>query len=419
MHSITRRGLGKAAAGVLAGSAGLSAVAHGQAAPIRIGYSMSMTGGLAGNGRPSLLAHQIWAKDINARGGLLGRPVELVFYDDQSAPAQIPAIYTKLLEVDKVDLVVSGYSTVAIAPALPVVMARGMAFITLFGAGANDSFRYDRLANLSVVGSNMQQTFAKGFFEIAALAEPRPRTIAIAGADADAPQRIMESARFQAKAYNVRVVYDRTYPPGTVDLSPVVRAIKSSRADAVFFATYPLDAVALLRAVNEQGLKASLLGGGMIGPQVTAIKQQLGPLLNNVVCWDIYAPEPTMNFPGMAPFLARYREAAGAEKVDPLGLYAAPMAFSQMQVLEQAVTRVGRIDQGAIGADLHASEFKTVMGDIRFDAVGEWTADRNIYVQYQGIRGNDVAQFERAGTQVVLYPEHLRSGTLRVPFPAA
>src|SRR5262245_6122107 len=137
MQSITRRDLGRLSAAAAATAAG-ARTASAQAPsgpPIRIGYSMSLTGGLAGNGRPALVTHQIWAQDVNSRGGLLGRPVELVHYDDQSNGAQVPGIYTKLIDVDKVDLVVSGYATAIIAPAMPVVMQRNMTFITLLGTG--------------------------------------------------------------------------------------------------------------------------------------------------------------------------------------------------------------------------------------------------------------------------------------------
>src|SRR5215468_6102378 len=93
---------------VLAGAGAFTARA---ADPIKIGLGMALTGGLSGNGKPALLAMQIWKDEINKKGGLLGRPVELVFYDDQTNPATVPGIYSKLLDVDKVDLVVSGYGT--------------------------------------------------------------------------------------------------------------------------------------------------------------------------------------------------------------------------------------------------------------------------------------------------------------------
>ncbi len=80
----------------------------GEAAPIKIGSSMAMTGGLGPNGKSALLAQKIWEEDINAKGGLLGRPVKLVYYDDQTNPSTVPGIYSKLLDVDKVDLIIGG-----------------------------------------------------------------------------------------------------------------------------------------------------------------------------------------------------------------------------------------------------------------------------------------------------------------------
>jgi branched-chain amino acid transport system substrate-binding protein len=112
--------------------------------PLKIGFGMSLTGPLAGNGKAALISMQIWAEDVNARGGLLGRKVELVYYDDQTNPSTVPSIYNKLLDVDKVDLVVSGYGTNVIAPAMPIMMQRNMTFMSLFGLNVNSKFNYDR-----------------------------------------------------------------------------------------------------------------------------------------------------------------------------------------------------------------------------------------------------------------------------------
>src|SRR5262249_9685377 len=97
--------------------------------PIRIGYSMALTGGLAPNGKSALLAQKIWEEDVNAKGGLLGRPVKLVYYDDQTNPSTVPGIYTKLIDVDKVELIIGGYGTNMLAPAMPVVMQKNKVFI--------------------------------------------------------------------------------------------------------------------------------------------------------------------------------------------------------------------------------------------------------------------------------------------------
>jgi branched-chain amino acid transport system substrate-binding protein len=418
MRNVTRREFGSLAAGISAATLTRPALGQSAEGPIRIGYTLPLSGGLAGNGRPAFLAHKLWVEDVNAKGGLLGRKVELVNYDDQSNGGQVPPLYTKLIEIDKVDLVISSYSTALIAPAMPVIMAHGMAFVTLLGSATNDAFQYDRTVNVSPTGGNMQQDFAKGFFEVAMNADPKPKTVAIAGLDSDFLQRSMKSARTQAKATGLETVYDKSYPPSTVDYGPIIRAIQATKPDIVYLASYPTDSVGLLKAIYEAKLSATVVGGGMIGPQITAIKAQFGPMLNNLLCWDVYAPEPTLKFPGVEAFLERYRAAAEKEKTDPLGLYAQPLAYAQMQVMEQAVARIGKIDQQAIGADFHASTFPTVLGDLKFDCKGEWQQERNLYVQYQGVKGNDVEQFKKPGVEVILYPDQYKSGKLLTPFPA-
>src|SRR5436853_6634576 len=112
------------------------------AEPLRIGFGMALTGALAPNGKSALLAMKIWEEDVNAKGGLLGRPVKLVYYDDQSNPGSVPALYTKLLDVDKVDLIVGGYATNMLAPAMPVVMQRKKVFIGVLGLAVNSEFDY-------------------------------------------------------------------------------------------------------------------------------------------------------------------------------------------------------------------------------------------------------------------------------------
>src|SRR5579885_3376123 len=112
--------------------------------PITIGFGMAQTGGLASGGKSSILAMEIWRDQINKKGGLLGRPVKLIYYDDQSNPSTVPAIYTKLLDVDKVDFIVSGYGTNQIAPAMPVAISHNRLFLGLFGLAVNSEFHYPR-----------------------------------------------------------------------------------------------------------------------------------------------------------------------------------------------------------------------------------------------------------------------------------
>ena len=195
---------------------------------------MGLTGGLAASGKAALLAMQIWEEEINAKGGLLGHPVKLIYYDDQSNPATVPGIYTKLLEVDKVDLVSSDYGTNLIAPAMPIVIQKNKMFVALFGLDVNREFNYQRYFSMAATGGpDPSAAFSKGFFELAAAQNPKPKTVAIIAGDAEFPRNAAEGARRNAKAAGIKVVYDKTYPPNTTDFTPIVRAIQAANPDIV------------------------------------------------------------------------------------------------------------------------------------------------------------------------------------------
>jgi branched-chain amino acid transport system substrate-binding protein len=386
------------------------------AEPIKIGFGMALTGGLAVGGKPALTTIQMWAEDVNAKGGILGRPVQLTYYDDQTNASMVPGIYSKLLDVDKVDLVISGYGTNVQAPAMPLIMQRKLLFIGLFGLAVNDQFNYDRFFQIQPNGPDARLAFSKGYLDAAMAMNPKPKRLAIVGADAEYPHIALDGARENAKKMGLELVYDRTYPPSTVDFSPIIRSIQATNPDVVFVASYPPDSVGMVRAANELGLKTPMFGGGMIGLQFAPIKAQLGQLLNGIVAYELYVPEPTMNFPGIEDFLKRYQERAAKEGIDPLGFYIPPFAYAQMQILEQAITAVGSLDQGKLAEHMHKATFKTVAGDIKFGANGEWAEPRMLFVQYRGVSGNDVNQFRQAGKQVILQPPQFKSGDLVYPY---
>jgi branched-chain amino acid transport system substrate-binding protein len=413
MTTVTRRQTFSIAGGVLAT---MASSAHAQAAPIKIGCGMALTGGLAAGGKAALLSFQIWADEVNAKGGLLGRKVEIVSYDDQSNPATVPGIYSKLLDIDKVDVVVSGYATVPTAAAMPLVIQRGKTFLSLFALAINEQFKYDRYFQMQPTGQDSKVEFSRGFFELAGALTPRPTTVAMVGADAEFSQIALEGARENAKKANMKVVYDRTYPPNNQDFGSIVRAIKATNPDLLYIASYPPDSAGMVRAMHEVAFGARMVGGGMIGLQFAAFKQQLGPMLNNLLAYDLYVPEPTMNFPGVQAFLVKYRERAAAAGVDPLGIYIPPFAYAEMQVLEQAVNAVKSLDDKKLAEYIHATKFSTIVGDIKFGGNGEWEESRVLLVQYRGVEGSDIEQFKQPGKQVIVHPPKYKSGELVTPF---
>lgn len=385
--------------------------------PITIGFSMALTGGLAVNGKPGLLAMQIWEDDINAKGGLLRRPVKLVYYDDQSSPATVPGIYSKLLDIDRVDLIVSPYATNMVAPLMPTAMQRNLTVLSLFATAVNDEFHYTSYFSMLPLGPQTKLENSRGFFQAAMTMDPKPKTVAILAADAEYAQNTAAGARAHVQENGLKLVYDSSYPPNTVEFSSTLRAVQAAAPDVVFIGAYPSDAVAIVRAASEIGFKTRQFGGTMVGLQSTTIRMQLGPLLNGMVSQDWWVPVPQLMFAGTAAFLAKYQAKAAGAGVDPLGYFIPPYAYARMQVLAEAVEATKSLDQAKLSAWLHANEVHTIIGNFRFGPEGEWAASRVLTVQYQGIKGNDVEQFRGANTYVVLAPQELRSPDAAFIYP--
>jgi branched-chain amino acid transport system substrate-binding protein len=406
-------------AAAVAAAAALLALASAQAQEIKIGYSMAMTGGLGPNGQSALLAQKIWEEDVNKKGGLLGRPVKLIYYDDQTNPSTVPGIYAKLLDIDKVDLIIGGYGTNMLAPAMPLVMQRKRMFIGLLGLGVNSEFNYPNYFVMIPSGPDPKPSFTKGFFEVAMAQNPKPATVAIVAADAEFARNLADGARENATKAGLKIVYDKNYPPATTDFAPIVRAIAATTPDLVVIGSYPPDSVGMVRAVNEIGFKPKMIGGGMVGLQNTSIKTQLGPLLNGWTNYDFWVPVPKMMFSGVEDLMKKYQARAAEAKVDPLGYYMAPPAYAQMQVVEQAVEATKSLDDQKLADYIRTNAFKTVMGDIRFGKGGEWAEPRVVQVQFRNIKGNDVAQFKDTANQAVVAPGDFASGTVIYPFESA
>src|SRR3984957_19419579 len=140
--------------------------------PIKVGFSMALTGGVAPNGKQILAAFEIWRDDVNAKGGLLGRPGKLVHYDDQSNPANVPALYTKLIDLDKVDLIISGYATPMIASTIPIAMQHDMVLMGFFGLANNAKFKYDKYFGIFPSGDKPALAFMQPFFDAAMTLDP-------------------------------------------------------------------------------------------------------------------------------------------------------------------------------------------------------------------------------------------------------
>ncbi len=384
--------------------------------PIRVGLSIAQTGPLSGAGKSGLVALEMWRDDVNAAGGLLGRQVELVVYDDQTNPAMSPGLYTKLLDVDKVDLLIGPYGTNVTAPIMPLVKRRNRLLIGNFPLDINANIGHDKyFNNMPVAGGG---DWAAPFLELAEKLEARK--IGILAADAEFAQTLATGLRSKVAEHGMEVVYDQNYPPNTVEFSSIMRAIRAQAPEAIFVASYPSDSAAIVRALGEIGVGDSvrLLGGGMVGLQYAALLESLGSMLNGVVNYTFWAPEESMNFPGMKDFLERYQARAADAGVDPLGYYLPPYDYAIGQILAQAVSETNSLDQAKLADYIRSHEMQTIVGNIRYNEKGEWSEPRVIYVQFRDVANNNIDQFRQPGRQVIVAPAQYKSSDV-VPFAQA
>src|SRR5919197_2024258 len=413
MNFTRRKVLGAAGAAALA--ANLPRRAFAQQGPIKIGMSMPQTGSLGAGGQAALVALRMWVDDVNQKGGLLGRKVEFTVYDDQTSPANTPGIYTKLLDVDKVDLLIAPYGTVPTAPIMPLVKQRGKLLMGNFSFQVNHKVQHDMWFNNSPW--NDATSWSDGFFKAGQKAGAK--SVAILAADQEFAQNLANGARELAKTAGIKVAYDQNYPPSTTDFSSLIRAIRAARPEMVFVMSYPNDSVAIVRAVNEIGVgsQVQIFGGGMVGLQFTPNMVNLGSHLNGILNYNSYVPG--MKYPGVEDFLARYAKRASEAKVDPLGFYLPPFNYAIGQIYEQAIGATKTLDQKRLAAWLPANEVKTIVGPIRWDKTGEWANPRVVQAQFRGVADNNLDQWRSPGKQVVIYPEEYKTGDVVTPFEKA
>jgi branched-chain amino acid transport system substrate-binding protein len=390
--------------------------------PIRIGFGQSLTGFLSPNGKQALVGAEIWRDEVNKAGGLLGRQVELVYYDDKSSPAEIPGIYTKLLDVDKVDLIVGPYATNDNAPAMPVAIRKGKLFISLFALDLNSKFNYPKYFSILPTGPDTKTSFTEGFFNIAAAQKPKLNTVALSFADAEFSQNACDGARANAKKHGFKVVYDKSYPPPpkTTDFAPIVRAIKAADADIVVVCAYPLDSVGMVQAANEIGLTPKMFGGALVGLQATFFKDKLKAKLNGIVNYETWVPDKKQMYQGTEAFFKEYQSRAKAAGVDLLGYYLGGWGYAQFQVLGDAIKGAKSINDDKLAAYLKSHTFQTVMGPIKFGKKGEWAESRMLTVQYHGIKDDSNLETWRGMSyQTVLAPKNLETGKVIFPYEKA
>ena len=339
----------------------------GSLPPLKIGISLSFTGDFADPGAAAQRGYELWAQNVNAKGGILGRQVQLVIVDDASSTNQVVTNYESLITKDKVDLVLGPFSTLLTAPAATRANRHGYSFIEPAGGGP---LVFDaKLPNVFFAQPAPVVSCGDPFVNFIASLPPdqRPKTAAYPELDDPFAAPIAESMRMKFEAMGIQTVYQQLYPAETADMTNIIARVASLKPDMVVSGTQFLDAYAQVKAMIQQSFSPKFLfmSNGAGSPTNFPKNVGAGNTQGIFSCGDWF-PDATAN--GNPAFVAAYLKTYGG---DQYGIDSTSAeAYAAGQLLEDVAAKTGKIDNATIISALHSGTWATVEGNLSWDQYG-------------------------------------------------
>ncbi|HJT58588.1 MAG TPA: amino acid ABC transporter substrate-binding protein [Ktedonobacteraceae bacterium] len=370
--------------------------------PIKIGVSVSLSGDFSADGKSLQEGYQLWADTVNKSGGLLGRQVMLDFASDASSTTQVQTNYQKFITVDHDDLVMGPYSTLLTKPASVVASRYGYAFIE--GAGGGPSVFTQGLNNLFAVSPPVVSQLS-GFtsYILSLPAGQRPTTAAYATEDDPFTQPMIDTAKAALEQGGIKTLSYEVYPAETTDFTPIAQKVIASKAQIVVLGSMLPDIIAYVQAFRQQHFNPEVMAASAGPDQGSSFT---GPIGGTKVPEGIMYPNgwyPGLKTPGNAQMVQDFITKFGGT-ADQISADSAE-AFSVGQVLQQAVTKIGSIDNTKLIAELHSDTFQTVQGPAKFNAQGENVSAETAIFQWQN------------GSVVPVLPQDQATNTPEFPKP--
>jgi branched-chain amino acid transport system substrate-binding protein len=376
----------------IAAAAVMVVPADAQQAPIKIGASLSLTGTYAKPGTYQKEGYDVCADEVNAKGGLLGRKVEFVLYDDQSMPPTGVKLYEKLITEDKVDAVMGPYSS-PISEAVANVTEKYKKVMVSPLAATTSIFRKGRKYIFMVISP--AEVYLEGLVDMAA--KRGLKTIAILNEDTLFAKASANGVAELAKKRGMQVLIQEAYPKGNTDFSGLLVKIKALNPDVIAGGTYFDDAVAITRQMKELGVNPKMFGltvGGDL-PEFHDLLKQNAEYVYGATQWDESLP-----YPGQKEFVGAYTKRF---KHEPS--YHSAAGYAGCLLYVEAVKRAGTLDADKVRDELLKLKTRTAFGDYAVDQDGFQIAHKMVMLQWQD------------GKRIVVWPDDLANGKLRFPTP--
>jgi branched-chain amino acid transport system substrate-binding protein len=361
--------------------------------PIKIGASMSVTGTYAKPGTYQKQGYDVCIDELNAKGGILGRKVELVIYDDQSTPATAVRLYEKLITEDKVDAVMGPYSS-AVSEAVANVTEKYKKVMVAPLAATTSIFKKGRKYIFMVI--TPAENYLDGLIDMAA--KRGLKTVAIIHEDTLFPKASAAGTVEAAKKKGMQVVLQEAYPKGNTDFSALLVKIKAANPDVIAAGTYFDDAVAITRQMKELNVNPKMFGltvGGDL-PEFYDLLKQNAEYVYGSTQWDESLP-----YPGQKEFLAAYKAKFKGQEPS----YHTAAGYAGCLIYAEAVKKAGSLDADKVRDQLLKMEIKTAFGDYKVEPDGFQIAHKMVMLQWQD------------GKRIVVWPDDLANGKMRYPTP--
>ena len=358
--------------------------------PIVIGTAVSLTGRFADGGKFTLQGYQLWADDENAHGGLLGRPVEIKYYDDQSDPTTGVRLYERLVNEDKVDLLAGAYGSALTAPTSNVAQRYKMAMICPEDAAPAT---FQRGLTVVFQGLPVAVRYVDGVLAMAK--EKGYKTVAFVGEDSPFPHAIESAVPDLAKKYGLSVVYSEFYPPNNSDFSATVQKVKAAAPDVVLAGSFVPDSIGIVRGLKQVNFAPKILYEA-IGGSDPSFGPAVGADAEGVMATTAWSS--TLKTPGNAEFVKAF-----TAKYNRPPDYHSASAYAGLAVMAEAVKRAGGIDQEKIVQNLGSLSMPTLLGTYKVDpATGIQTGYEAYVLQWQGGKQPLIYPSERAQAKAVM-----------------